>query len=75
MSVIEVGNGSFIAGEAAPLPNGYAPCGYCGGDGLGYDFDGYLEVCNCEGGYGSGVGRRLHPLVPVVADPYGGEAA
>jgi hypothetical protein len=65
-TIIEVGDGSFIAGDPRPEP-GFRSCSWCAGDGLDYDFDGFLQVC--PGCWGSGLGDRAHPLVPVGRRP------
>lgn len=45
-TVIEVGNGSFIAGDPPErLDLGQHWCEWCGGNGLEYDADDYLTTC------------------------------
>lgn len=65
-TIIEVGEGRFIVGDPAEaLPPGYAWCTSCLGTGLDYGYDFDDELCVCYPCNGSGVGYRLHPLVPV----------
>lgn len=67
-TIIEVGNGSFIAGDPE-VPVGIRPC-WCGGSGLEYDYDGFLAICH--GCFGLGHrGERAHPLVPVRPEEAG----
>lgn len=63
-TVIDCGNGSFIAGDPE-VPVGYEACPWCFGTGL--DDDGFYELMVCNGCGGTGRGVRLHPLVPVRA--------
>lgn len=45
-TIIELSDGSCIAGDPlVSLGLGEHWCGYCGGDGLEYDFDGELTIC------------------------------
>lgn len=50
-TIIDLGNGDFIAGDPPEeLPFGQHWCGWCGGDGLEYDFEGDLGICpGCSG--------------------------
>lgn len=63
-TIIELGNGRFIAGDpAAELREGEHWCPSCGGEGLEYDWDDSLTPCgNC---WGSGVVECTDTACPV----------
>jgi hypothetical protein len=69
-TIIELGDGGFIAGDPVPVP-GFRACAWCAGAGLedDWDFDGYPTLQVCRGCWGDGLGERAHPLVPVRLRP------
>lgn len=67
-TIIDLGDGSFIAGDPADtLADGHHWCEFCGGDGLDYDDDGLTVCYPCFGvGTSECEGCDAHPLAHTL---------